>query len=332
MRSTGIRIFNIAIVTSILLTGCATPQAGVPAAAPTAEVADSGQPAATTDEPEPVTMAQPTSPPPAPAPQPTAPSPSPPPQSPVERTVQADDAQAVDDAVANAYRAGAGRVSRLPIAVLDLRTGTLSGAGDVDEPYASASVVKVFIAARLLVDGQAEDPAVRDRMWRMITLSDDDAGTSLYALAGGQQLMPWIAQRYGVEGLAPTPDPGYWGLTRITARGLVAFYAAVAADPAVAPWLLDAMAHTEAHGADGFDQHFGIPSAAVSWRVKQGWMCCLDGVTRMHSTGYIDNDRYAVALLTEGPRSLYGDSGGQILTDVAQALLVDGALDPAGSA
>jgi hypothetical protein len=91
------------------------------------------------------------------------------------------------------------------------------------------------------------------------------------------------------------------------------------------------MAHTQPYGADGFYQHFGIPSAAATWRVKQGWLCCLDDVTRTHSTGYIDNDRYAVALLTEGPRSLYGNGGGQVLDDVAGALLADGALDPAGA-
>ena len=242
---------------------------------------------------------------------------------PAEHAVSASMVPDLQGAVANAYGVGAGQVSRLAIAVMDLRTGVVYGAGDIDAPYASASLVKAFIAVRLLVDGQADDPAVRDRMYRMITVSDDDAGTSLYALAGSERLMPWIVERYGIAGLAPTPDPGYWGLTRITAQGMVAFYAAVAADPVVAPWLLDAMAHAQPYGSDGFYQHFGIPSAATSWRVKQGWMCCLDGLTRMHSTGYVGDDRYAVVLLTEGPRSFYGDSGARVLTEVAKALLAD---------
>jgi hypothetical protein len=43
----------------------------------------------------------------------------------------------------------------------------------------------------------------------------------------------------------------------------------------------------------------------------------------MHSTGYVGDDRYAVVLLTEGPRSFYGDSGARVLTEVAKALLAD---------
>jgi hypothetical protein len=236
------------------------------------------------------------------------------------------DTSAIGRAVADAYAVGAANTSAAAVAVLDLQTGQLYGAGDIDETYASASVVKVFIATRLLADGRADDPAVRDRMWKMITVSDDAEGSYLYGLAGGESLVPWIADRYGISGLAPTDRPGFWGLTRITARAMVNFYAAVIADPAVAPWLLDAMDQAQPYGSDGFYQHFGLPSAAASWRVKQGWMCCLEDLSRMHSTGYIDNDRYAVALLTAGPPSLYGDAGAQTLTMMAQTLLPDGTL------
>ena len=103
----------------------------------------------------------------------------------------------------------------------------------------------------------------------------------------------------GIGGLAPANIPNYWGLTRIT-RAVVRFYVAVAGDSAVAPWLFSAMASTTATAADGFKQHFGLPSVAASWKVKQGWMCCLENLTRMHSTGLISGDRYSVALLIEG--------------------------------
>ena len=39
-------------------------------------------------------------------------------------------------------------------------------------------------------------------------------------------------------------------------------------------------------------------------------MCCLDDRTRMHSTGYVDHDRYAVAMLSEGTRDKYYDTAG----------------------
>jgi len=231
-------------------------------------------------------------------------------------------------AVANAASVGPARGVRAAVAVLDRRTGRFYGAGDVDYAFASASVVKAFIATRLLVEGHANDPGVKDQMYQMIVASDDNAATALYPLVGREALVPWIASRYHLTGLAPANVPNYWGLTRITARAMVNFYAAIATDSVVGPWLMDAMAHARATAADGFPQLFGLPAVAKSWRVKQGWMCCLESVTRMHSTGFLDGDRYTAALLTEGPTSNYGSYGAQTLTLMAQALLPGGSLPP----
>jgi hypothetical protein len=259
-------------------------------------------------------------------PLPEQPRNEPPPQLPVEPPpgYQGPPATNPAEAVANAATAGRSRVSQLAVALLDRRTGTLYAAGSVDYAFASASLVKVFIATRLLAEGRASDPAVADEMWRMIVASDDDAATDLYNLVGTEDVVPWVANRYGISGLQPASIHNYWGLTRVTARAMVAFYNRVAGDSAVGPWLLNAMANAQATASDGFPQYFGIPSAADQWRVKQGWMCCLEGVTRMHSTGLIEGDRYAVALLTEGPRSMYGNYGAMTLTVMAQALLPQG--------
>jgi hypothetical protein len=226
--------------------------------------------------------------------------------------------------VARAQAAGAPRTSSVAVALLDRNTGTLYTAGSVDYQYASASLVKVFIAARLLAEGKASSQSTQDMMWRMIIYSDDNAANALYYSAGAEGLVPWIANRYQLSGLAPANKPGWWGLTRVTARAMVLFYARVANDPAVGPWLLNAMAHAQPTASDGFPQYFGIPSAAQSWRVKQGWMCCLENATRMHSTGFVDGDRYTVALMTQGPTSIYGTYGRQTLTLMAQALLPGG--------
>jgi hypothetical protein len=228
-------------------------------------------------------------------------------------------------AVINAHAAGASRLSRLAVAVLDLPSGRLYGAGDIDAWYPAASLVKVFIAARLLVDGQANEPRVQESMRRMIACSDDNIGSWLYDLAGGDGLMPWITSHYGIGGVTPPSMPGFWGTTGVTARAMVEFYAKAAEDPVVGPWLHGAMASTQPYGCDGFYQLFGLPAAAAGWQVKQGWMCCLANLSRMHSTGYV-NDRYAVALLGEGGTWTYGGNGAQTLTVVAQTLLPGGVL------
>lgn len=227
-------------------------------------------------------------------------------------------------AVKAAAAVGESHGYRVAVAVLDRRTGAVYAAGD-GAAFPSASVVKVFVAARLLVDGRHRDPATEDLMRRMIVASDDGAATALYPVAGGEGLAAWINQRYGTRGIGASPKPGAWYLTRITARAVVRFYAAVAEDELVGPWLVDAMAQTAATGSDGFPQHFGIPEATTGWRIKQGWMCCVNDRSYVHSTGFVNDDRYAVALLAEGTRDAYG-GGRAVLSQMARALMPGGTI------
>jgi hypothetical protein len=107
---------------------------------------------------------------------------------------------------------------------------------------------------------------------------------------------------------------------------MVRYYNAVISDPVVGPWLLNAMANMHAPAADGWPQGFGLPSVTNGWRVKQGWMCCLDNRTRMHSTGFVNSDRYTVALLTEGSDAVYGAYGRDTVTGMAARLLPHGVI------
>jgi hypothetical protein len=207
------------------------------------------------------------------------------------------------------------------VAVYDRMTDQFLSAGDVDSAYAAGSVMKVFIAARLLTEGQSGDPVVAKLLTQMIVSSDDAAASRLYGLVGGPAVATWTAQRYGIGGIEPTPVPRYWGMTRITARAMVQFYLDVASDPAVGPWLLPAMGAMTTTGADGFPQSFGIAAIGTGWRAKQSWMCCLEQKARMHTTGFVLADRYAVALLTEGGTGYYGTAGRSTLTAMATTLL-----------
>jgi hypothetical protein len=211
---------------------------------------------------------------------------------------------------------------RTGVAILDLTTGAYSGAGEDTAAFSSESVVKVFIAARLLQTGQMHGPTAATA-YRMITASDDADATALYARAGGDAVVSLVAAHYGIADLgAPPSVPGRWGLTRITARGLVHFYAAVAKDPVVGPWLRNAMSHTSRIAADGTDQFFGLPSA-VPGAVKQGWGH--DGVASGHavlnSTGYVEGGLVAVAILTSGPAATYDGALARVVTAQAQALV-----------
>ena len=64
---------------------------------------------------------------------------------------------------------------------------------------------------------------------------------------------------------------------------------------------------------------------SVTWRVKQGWIHSFNGHAYLHSTGFVEQDRYIAVLLCEGPSALYDGlgpgTGRWVLTGRAQALL-----------
>jgi hypothetical protein len=218
---------------------------------------------------------------------------------------------------------------RTGIAVLDLQTGQYTGASEDTTPFASESVAKVLIATELLATGQMTGDTATTA-YQMITQSDDDDADTLYGLAGGDDVINLVAARYHIDDLGTPPNqPGYWGNTEITAKGLVYLYAAIAKDPVVGPWLLDAMSHTTEYGADGTYQFFGIPSATSGAAVKQGWGDDGDDSPNavFDSTGYVDQDQFAVAILTDGSPDTYGSAISDAVTAEAQTLMPGGMID-----
>ncbi len=158
----------------------------------------------------------------------------------------------------------------------------------------------------------------------MIVYSDDNDASYLWGTYGGPAIVTWAAGQYGISVTPPPASmPGWWGLVGITARAMTTFYARIANDPAVGPWLMSAMANAAPYGSDGFWQHFGIPSATSGWRVKQGWMSYSGD--RLHSTGFVGGDRYTVALLTQGSGGYYYNGSGTV-TLMARALMPGGTI------
>jgi hypothetical protein len=213
------------------------------------------------------------------------------------------------------------------IAVYDTKTGRVNDAGHAHGTFASESVVKVFIATRLLVEGRMHG-STASRAYTMITRSDDAIASSLYGSVGGDSLINWVKQHYHVPDLGSPPRrAGWWGNTHITPDGLVRLYTKLKADPKVSHWLLNAMHHAKKYGSDGFYQFFGIPSATKHAAIKQGWGTDYDdwgASADQNTTGFVNNDRYAVAILARGPVRTYGHAIGSMLTHVARMVLPGG--------
>jgi hypothetical protein len=230
-----------------------------------------------------------------------------------------------------AVRAATSRGYQAGVAVVDTTTGKLWAAGDYDEMFATESVVKVFIATRLLATKQLTGDKA-DTAYRMIAQSDDGAADALYGLAGGDEVVTWIAKHYKIPNLGSPPTRvGWWGNTHISAVGMARFYAKVKADPLVWPWLSKAMHRATEYASDGTYQFFGLKQADRNAAVKQGWGQDDDDwgqASDYNSTGYVSSDRYAVAILVKGPPWEYNSGTPAAVTRIAKALMPGGVMRP----
>ena len=96
---------------------------------------------------------------------------------------------------------------------------------DPDNAFSSASSSKAILLAaelRRLRDERAPlDDATRSLLEPMITYSDNDAASAVYARVGDTG-MTEVAQRAGMRSFSV--DPGYWGGAQVTAADLGRFY------------------------------------------------------------------------------------------------------------
>ncbi len=229
--------------------------------------------------------------------------------------------------LASAYAYGHQRGYHVGIAVLDTRTGRTYSAGYHAGTFASESVVKVMIATRVYLQGRLHGRTAQ-RMYTMITRSDDQIASSTYGSVGGDHLITYIKKRFHLPKLGSEPRrAGWWGNTHITPDGMVALYAKLKAMPSFGRWLLNAMHHATKHGSDGFYQWFGLKSANSSAAIKQGWGTDYDNWSAgadENTTGFVNGDRYAIAILARGPARTYGSPIGSMLTATAKRLLPGG--------
>jgi N-acetylmuramoyl-L-alanine amidase len=230
-----------------------------------------------------------------------------------------DRAGSVQPAVASATHYAARHDMRSGIAVVDTRTGRTWSAGS-RRFFPSASVVKTMIAARLLLSGRMNATIARQAR-AMISRSDNDAAWSLYPKVGRDRLLPWLERHYRDRFGARPAMPGIWGSTRLTATGLVRFYQDVRADHTVWPWLSRAMHAYAATSSAGEPNAFGIAAESPRAAVKNGWDTHRDPAhpnnAIVNSTGFVAHDRYAVAILSEGPGRMYYAPGERVVTGEA---------------
>ena len=225
------------------------------------------------------------------------------------------------------------RVSFVAVEVDDPGAGLVCRL-DSRSHFDSASVVKVTILGALLRKAQAEHRSLtrseRALAWAMITRSDNDAASALWADTGRAWLQRFL-KRAGMTDTFLGPG-GAWGLTRITA-----------ADETRLLWLLlkpnrvlDTSRRDYALGlmADVIPaQRWGVPAGAprrLVVHVKNGWLPLAPYGWRINSIGGFTGhgSRYSIVVLTQdNPTMAYG-----VRTVEAIAQVVNRDLNPGATA
>jgi beta-lactamase class A len=205
------------------------------------------------------------------------------------------------------------------IAVFDRQEEQLIGSYQPDKTFPTESVVKLLIAMEALDNGTS-----RSTVSEMLSRSDDQIASELWRAYGARQIVTRQAARIGMHSTTPPSAAAMWGETRTTANDLVTLYRYILDEvpKTQGNLILTALQGTTRYGADGFEQHFGIPEAAGdrSWAVKQGWACCNPDRV-LHSTGVLDDSHYIVIVLTSHDASTNWDRDKDQLTDAVRALL-----------
>jgi NACalpha-BTF3-like transcription factor len=250
--------------------------------------------------------------------------------------LEAGTSAGVDDASADAVTAAvhdvdaiddAATASDIGIAVLDRETGALTLGAAGAAPFYAASVVKLYTVVDILHRSETGETTVDDDdvalIKRALSLSDDQAMNALWEKFGGVETVSGTISLAGLKDSSPPTDPSQWGEALISARDVVTLYDYI--DKSLAATdrdlVMDALTDAQDTGADGFDQAFGLldPPRPDGVAAKQGWMW-IGSEFYMHTTGLLDDDRYAVAMLTRNPAS---SAPARALVDKAAAAVED---------
>lgn len=205
--------------------------------------------------------------------------------------------------VKEADEAADARDGRIAFAIVE-PDGRLRGRSEHDL-FHSASVVKSMLLAaeldRLGESGEKLDPATRDLLRRMITISDNDAAAAIYERVGDAGLRD-VARR---AGMSEFEVEGSWGYARISAADMARLFSDL---DAVIPERYEKFGEGLL-GSIVAEQSWGIPAVAEDrgWavRFKGGWRETPSGQLVSQAAELRSGDRsMSMAILTDGQTSM----------------------------
>lgn len=192
----------------------------------------------------------------------------------------------------------------IDIAVYDNISGTVARYSNTDDVFKTASIVKLAVLEELIRTGEGWTwaQANRDYIAPMITQSDNNVTSALWARVGGEQSM----QNYFdlIEAFrTDAGSGGYWGATRTTALDQLRIVnAAIYPNEHLSQQKSDFARELMREVIPG--QQWGISGgvpAEATIEIKNGWYPHDAGWT-MNSIGHVSaaNVDYTIAILTTG--------------------------------
>ena len=213
-------------------------------------------------------------------------------------------------------------------ALLDTRTGKISGSANKDETNPTASMIKAWIGADFLrrsADaGETPSDARMQQLRVMIRDSDNNAAQTLYEVNGGSASIKRLISICDLTDSSPSPAGG-WSRTALSAQDTARMGQCIedgrAAGPKWTNWLLDEMRAVRGVGNFGIRKAFPA-DVQKTIAIKNGW------VDRTAEQKYTVNclaigDGWTMSVETRYPINLGYTYGAKICEDVARQLRTD---------
>jgi Beta-lactamase enzyme family len=161
-------------------------------------------------------------------------------------------------------------------ALLDRRTGAITGSANLAVPNHTESLVKAWIAAddlrQLTTRHRKPDDDEVAALTTMIRDSDDRAAQTIYRRNGGDEVIDRLISVCGLT--ETTVHANWWSLTGMSARDAARMGRCIADGRAAGPlwteWVLAQMRQVRGEGRFGIVSAFPPPRAALL-AIKNGW-------------------------------------------------------------
>ncbi len=211
-------------------------------------------------------------------------------------------------------------------ALMDTRTGEISGSANKDETNNTASLIKAWIAADFLrlsaANGETPNDSRMHQLSIMIRDSDNDAATSLFRAVDRTDSIKRMIRICKLTDSSPAADGG-WSTTALSPEDAVRMGACIADGRAAGPkwtdWLLDEMRAVRGVGNFGIRKAFPTDEQR-NIAIKNGW------VDRVETKKFEVNclaigDGWALSVMSRYSINLGYTYGAETCQDVAAQLI-----------